>query len=294
MIGPDTWILLSLLGVVVGFVLLIACANLANLLLTRMLGRRLDLASRQGLGASRLELVRPFLLESLVVSGIGALLALALAEAILRVINATAHDPLLRVVAIDKNVLIFTALLALVTPMLFSLWPALRVGRGATVELLRETRGSAGRETERRRRALAGLQIALALSLLVMSALLIQTVANAERLQPGFDLQHELTFQVAPRVARYATDEARSQLVSATVAALEAVPGLTGVAAASHVPLFDADIMLPFTTPRHDGTQASDRPTASVPGSSPFPCSGSRSWPVARLRPPMTPRRRPS
>ena len=264
MLSPDAWILLPLLGIVVAFVLLIACANLANLMLTRILSRRIDLAVRQGLGASRFELVRPFLLESLLVSGTGGALGLVLAGVILRLINATADEPILRTVSIDQNVLIFTALLSVVTPMIFSLWPVLRMGRGSIADLLRQTRGSAGRDTERRRRALAGCQVALALSLLVVSALLVQTVANFQHVQPGFDLEHELTVQVQPPAARYATDVMRRQFVAATIGALQTVPGVTAVAATSNVPLFDGDNIQPFTTAAHDGTQATDRPSASM------------------------------
>ena len=264
MLSPDAWILLPLLGVVVAFVLLIACANLANLMLTRILSRRVDLAVRQGLGASRLELVRPFLLESLLVSGTGGLLALVLAGSILRLINATADEPILQIVSIDRNVLMFTALLSVLTPIIFSLWPVLRIGRGSIADLLRQSRGSAGRETERRRRALAGVQVALALSLLVVSALLVQTVANFEHVQPGFDLQHELTVQVQPPAARYATDALRREFIAATIGALETVPGVTAVAATSRVPLFDADDIQLFTTAGYDGTRATDRPAASI------------------------------
>ena len=103
--GPDTWVLLGLLAVVVVFVLLIACANLANLVLARVVRHRHDFAVRQALGASRLQLIRPLVTESLLLGLIGGLAGLGLAHAGLRLINATAHDALLQQISIDSNVL---------------------------------------------------------------------------------------------------------------------------------------------------------------------------------------------
>jgi putative ABC transport system permease protein len=263
MTSPETWILLSLLGVVVGFVLLIACANLANLVLTRLVARRQDLAVRQGLGASRLELVRPLLIESLLVGLAGGALALAIARGALRLINATAYDAMLQRVDIDRNVLIFTAVLSVLTPVLFSLWPALGVGRGSIADVLRQARTAGGKHTERRRQVLVGVQVALALSLLVMSSLILQTVVNYQHLDPGFDMAHELTFRVEPPAHRYPDDRSRGRFAATAVGALAAIPGVTAAAAATHLPVFDEDTMETFTGTLHDGQRDADRPSAS-------------------------------
>lgn len=263
MTGPDTWVLLGLLAVVVGFVLLIACANLASLVLARIVARRYDLAVRQGLGASRLELVRPLLIESLLVSLTGGAIALGIAHAILRIINASAFDELLQRVGLDTNVLLFTAALAILTPLLFSLWPALGIGRESVSDVLRQSRTSGSRGTERRRNVLVGVQVALAVSLLVVSGLILQTVVNYQRVNPGFDLDHELTFTLAPPADRYASAAARSRFAQDLTDRLGALAGVSAVAVSSHLPVFDDDVMQTFSGTPHDGARETDRPAAS-------------------------------
>jgi putative ABC transport system permease protein len=261
--GPDTWVLLGLLGVIVIFVLLIACANLANLVLARVLRRRLDFAVRLALGASRLQLVRPLLAESLLLGLVGGACGLGLAHAGLRVINATAHDTLLQQVGIDTNVLMFAAALSLVTPILFSLWPALGAGRAATAETLRDARSSGGRPARRRRHVLVGAEVALALSLLVVSGLVLRTVMNFQHLDTGLDVPHVLTFRMEPPADRYPDDPARAKFVRDLAARLGAMPGATGAAAISHLPVFDTETVMTMMGTLHDGTREEDRPFAS-------------------------------
>jgi predicted permease len=261
--GPDTWVLLSLLAVVVGFVLLIACANLANLVLARIVRRRHDFAVRQGLGASRFDLMRPLLVESLILSLVGGVLALGVAKGGLRLIRANAFDQLLQRLDIDGNVLIFTAALSVITPLLFSLWPAMGLGRSGVADVLRSSRVAAGRDTRRRRDILVGVQVALALSLLVVSGLVLRTVINFQRVNPGFDLQHVLTFQIEPPASRYADDAARARFTADMVRSLEALPRVMAAAAISHLPVFDNDVLVRFTGTLHDGQRESDRPWAS-------------------------------
>src|SRR5687767_9814802 len=117
MTGGDTWVILGLMGVVVFFVLLIACASLANLARARLVGRRQDLAVRQAMGASRLQLVRPLVSESLVLGVIGGSLGLLLAMFGLRVINAIAFEEFFRTLEIDRYVLFFNVALSVVTPL---------------------------------------------------------------------------------------------------------------------------------------------------------------------------------
>jgi predicted permease len=263
MTSPETWILMGLLAIVVGFVLLIACANLANLVLARIVARRSDLAVRQGLGASRVELIRPLIVESLLVSLAGGVLALGFASAVLRIINATSFDALLQRVDIDTNVLLFTAALSILTPLLFSLWPALGVGGESVADVLRQSRTSGGRSTERRRNILVGVQVSLALCLLVMSGLILKTVVNVQRLDPGFDLSHELTFRIEPPADRYADDSARTALAMRLVDRLAATPGISAATIVTHLPVFDGDVLVTFEGTPHDGTRPSERPVAS-------------------------------
>ena len=263
MTGPNTWVLLALLGVVVGFVLLIACANLANLVLARVVRRRHDFAVRQALGASRLQLVRPLLVESLLLALAGGLVGLALAQAGLRVINAAAFDTLLQQIAIDGNVLLFTAAVSLLTPFLFSLMPALGAGRIATVEALRDARSSGGRRATRRRNVLVAAQVALALSLLVVSGLVLRTVLNFQKVDIGLQVSRILTFRVEPPLDRYPTEAARARLTRAAMARLSMIPGAEAAAAVSHLPVFDGDVVHSMTGTTHDGTAPNDKPWAS-------------------------------
>ena len=235
--GPDTWVLLGLLAVVVVFVLLIACANLANLVLARVVRHRHDFAVRQALGASRLQLIRPLVTESLLLGLIGGLAGLGLAHAGLRLINATAHDALLQHDRIDSNVLIFTALLSVLTPLLFSLGPALGAGRGGTAETLRDARSTGGRKASRRRNILVAAQVALALSLLVLSGLVLRTVMNFQHADIGYDTRHELTFRLHPPVNRYPDDPARARFVQELTREVGAIPGASAVAVVSHLPV---------------------------------------------------------
>ena len=123
-----------MMGVVVFFVLLIACANLANLARARLVGRRQDLAVRQAMGASRLQLVRPLVSESLVLGVIGGSAGLVLAMSGLRIINAIAFEEFFKTLQIDRYVLFFNGALSVITPLMFSLWPAFSQSRAANSE----------------------------------------------------------------------------------------------------------------------------------------------------------------
>jgi putative ABC transport system permease protein len=259
----NTWTILGLLGVIVLFVLLIACANLANLVLARLVARRHELAVRLALGASRWQVIRPVFLESLMLSLAGGLVGLALAHAGLRVVRAAATDVFLRtMVNIDGNVLIFTAVLSLVTPVLFTLWPALSSSRSAAPGTLHGVRASAGRTTGRRRSLLIGSQVALAFSLLVVSALVVQSMVHLRRTDLGIDVPSILTFTFDLQPDRYATPAARSAFVRTVEARLAAIPGVRGAGFASSVPAIDAESMRPLSGTRRDGQSAADQPWA--------------------------------
>ncbi len=258
--GPDTWVLLGLLAVVVAFVLLIACANLANLVLARVVRHRHDFAVRQALGASRLQLVRPLVTESLLLGLIGGAAGLAVAKAGLRLINATAHDTLLQQIDIDGNVLVFTALLSVITPLLFSLGPALGAGRGGTAETLRDARSSGGRKSARRRNVLVAAQVALALSLLVLSGLVLRTVMAFQNLDIGYDVHHELTFTIEPPADRYPDDPARARLMRDVTRQIGAAPGVVSAAAISSLPTFDGDVVYSLSGTLHDAGDNEHRP----------------------------------
>jgi predicted permease len=127
MTGSETWVILSLLMLVVGFVLLIACANIANLVLARATGRRREMAVRAALGAGRVRMVRQLLTESILLGVCGGIVGLGVAYAGLTVIKAAAYEPFFEMVKIDGNVLAFAALLSVASPIVFSLLPALQM-----------------------------------------------------------------------------------------------------------------------------------------------------------------------
>ncbi len=255
--GGDTWLLLGLLGVVVLFVLLIACANLANLVLARVVARRQEFAVRQALGASRLQVIRPLLAEALILAAAGGLAGLGIAQAGLRAINAAAYDRLLQEIAIDGNVLIFTAVISLATPFLFALWPALGAGKADAVDNLRSARStSGGPKVKRRSKLLVASQVALALSLLVVSALVIQTMLALRHVNIGIDVPHVIAAKVDLPRDRYPDDAVRAQFAGQASQRLAELPGVTEAAVASHLPVFDSEVIDTLSGTKHDVVDA--------------------------------------
>ena len=261
--GGDTWVILGLLSVVVLFVLLIACANLANLVMARIAARRRELEVRRALGASTWLLIQPALLESLLLGVIGGVAGLAVAYGGLRLINAAAYDAFLRQVGIDGNVLAFAAILSLLTPLLFTLSPALSAGRNLRSSLLQGTRSSGTRTAVLRRRVLIGGQVALALALLVLSALVTQSMLFLRRIDPGFDARALLTYRFDLPEARYPDDASRIAFVRTLTERLSAIPGATGAAAMSHLPTIDSDQVRSLSGTPRDGMTEEGRPWAS-------------------------------
>jgi putative ABC transport system permease protein len=270
-VGTNTRVLILLLSVVVTFVLLIACANLANLVLSRVVARRHDFAVRLALGASRWQVVRPLLFENLLLSLAGGLAGLGIARAGLRVINATATDvdPYLKQVGIDGYVLTFAILLSIATPFIFSLWPAIGASRTATAATLRDARSSGGPRARWQRNLLVGSQVALALSLLVVSGLVLQTMQNIHEVHIGLDIKHVLCFNVSLPPNQYTDDAARGRFAREAVSHLDAIPGVEAAAAVSQMPVFTGDVVRSLTGTLHDGTTEAERPWAAWFAASP-------------------------
>ena len=182
MTGNDTWVIMTLLSLVVGFVLLLACANLANLVLSRATGRRRELAVRSALGASRRRVIRQMLTENVIYGICGGLLGLIVANAGLAAMRAAAYEPFFRMVRIDRNVLLFTALLALVTPLLFAIVPAIQSTRGDASDALKDGGRTGGSvRAQRSRSVLIVAQLGLAVMLLVLATLLVQALREHHR-----------------------------------------------------------------------------------------------------------------
>jgi predicted permease len=235
-IGKMLWILLG----TVGIVLLVACANVANLFLVRAEGRQQELAIRTALGAKRSQVIRELMSEAFTISLGGGVLGLALAYAgtqLLRALNP-AQLPRLEDITIDPSVLAFTMLISLAAGLLFGLLPIVKYANPNLGNALKEGgRGSSdGRERHRARNTLVVAQVALALVLLVASGLMIRTFAAMRNIEPGFsDPAGILTFRVSIPTAIAKDAPQVISMHEQILRRIEAVPGITSASMSTSV-----------------------------------------------------------
>ncbi len=234
--------LLMLLGAV-GLVLLIACANVANLLLARARGRRREIAVRASLGASRMQLLRQLLVESLVLALTGGALGLLLARAGMGVLVRWTPSGLPRLDGIEIDVLVigFTFAVTLLTGILFGLIPAWHGSKADLQAALKSAQGTGGQRS-RGRGALVVAEVALALVLLVGALLLVQSFLKVTALDPGYDYEQILTFKMSPTPERQGETASltTSQVTRFTERAVERLlqnPGIEAAATVSMLPL---------------------------------------------------------
>ena len=222
-------------------VLLVTCANVANLLLVRAQGRTTDIAVRAALGASRWQLVRSFLIEACVLAAIGAAIGAVLAQVGTRLLVRFGPPgiPRLAEIRVDWTVLAFTALIAALVALACSALPASRVASLQLGTVLKEggRSGMAGRERHRARSVLIAGQVALSLVLLAGSGLLARTVWRLEQVPLGFDPAHVLTLRVSLPAAKYPRPADVASFYDRTLAGLRELPGVTTVGAVSKLPL---------------------------------------------------------
>jgi putative ABC transport system permease protein len=255
---------LLLLNAAVALVLLIACANIANLSLARVLHRGREFAVRSALGAGRWRLVRMLLTESMLVSAAGTVLGLLVAKWAISFVLANGPAlPRSPEIAIDLRVLGFTVAVVAVVTLLFGIFPAFR-GAGARVSDLRYgTHSSTGsRSGKRLQSLLVAAQVGLALLLLVGAGLLIETLRNLQRVDPGFDAANLLVMRTEAPSPPYSTDEQLIDLHQRLEQAAENVPGVTGAATANHAP-GGGMVMSSLETPGLDTTISVTFRTAS-------------------------------
>ncbi len=232
--------LLVLLGAV-GLVLLIVCANVANLLLARSASRRKELAVRAALGAGRARLIRQLLTESLVLSLFGGAVGLLVATWGIDLLLALspAQIPRYNKIGVDVTVLCFTLAASLLTGIAFGLAPALQTAKINLTESLKEAGRGAGADFRRRRtsRILIVAEIAMTLVLLVGAGLLIRSFAQLLEVNPGFVTENVLTMQALMPQSKYPLPQQRADFYRQLEARLKSLPGVESVGAVTRLPL---------------------------------------------------------
>jgi putative ABC transport system permease protein len=238
-IGPTLRTSLWVMMAAVAAVLLIACANVANLMLSRAAVREREISVRVALGAARTRLIRQLLTESVLLSILGAALGTALAWGGLRVLTSIAPSdiPRLDEVRIDPLVLAVTLGLAIVTGLAFGLAPAVQSSRAGVASAMRESMrgGTGGRRTQRMRRTLVAAQIALVVVLLTASGLLVRSFVHLQRVDLGFRPDHLLTMRFSMPLAKYQTPQAIAAFQSTLLERTAQIPGVQGAALISDI-----------------------------------------------------------
>jgi len=258
----------------VGFVLLIACVNLANLLLSRSAARRREFGIRSSLGAGKGRLVRQLLTESVLLACLGAVAGLAFAWSGTRLLVNLSPTilPHASEITIDGRVLGFTALIAVATGILFGLAPAISLSKTDLASALREGgRGNAlGFRRNRLRSALVVGEVALALVLLSGAGLLMRSFYQLQSIEPGFDSRGVLTFRTNLPGSKYKTDEQQAAFYSRALDRIRALPGVSVAGGAQIFPLAGDDYILSFVQigkpPVPVGNQPSAAYYAATPG----------------------------
>lgn len=241
LVGDSGSLFMVLLGSV-GFVLLLACANTANLLLARAAIRQKEIAIRASIGAPRYRIVRQLLTESVLLSLIGGLSGLALAWAGVPLMTKLFADrlPAAASVSIDGFVLTFTALLSFLTGIVFGLFPALQISKDNLQQDLkqvsRSSRGSSGL-----RNGLVVVEIALSLVLLAGAGLLIRTFLNLLNVDKGFESDHVLTMLIYPSPVRYAEPLKEASYLQQIIRRTQTLPGVQSVGMVTALPLARMD-----------------------------------------------------
>jgi putative ABC transport system permease protein len=243
--GPIRTVFLALMGAV-AFVLLIACANVANLLLARSSKRAREVAVRFALGASRARVVRQLLIESTLLACLGGLLGLVLSYVGVRLFDAAVADvgkPYWIRFTMDYAVFGFMALVCLVTGVLFGLAPALQVSRTNVNDILKEGgRGSASSVKGRRlTSAMVVAELTLTLVLLMGAGLMVRSFFKLYSMELGVESSHVLKMRTQLAAERYPTPEKRQQFYDTLISRLGSMPGVTAVATATRLPLQGGD-----------------------------------------------------
>src|SRR3954462_388244 len=252
----------------VGFLLLIVCANVANLILARLSSRRTELAVRAALGAGRWQLVRQVLAESLVLSGIGGTLGLLVAWAGVRLVHSLPEGSLPRMqdVRLDGGVLLFALVISFVVALIFGLVPAIQASRAGLRDTMSAFSGTTRHSGGRLLSALVVIEVALALMLLVGAGLMTRSFATLMRVSPGFEPGNLLALQIYLPQSKYKTGIDRTRFYMDTIRRVGALPGVRSAAAVSALPMYPVgiDYALPFTIDGHAAPLNGEEPRADI------------------------------
>jgi len=231
---------LTVLMIAVAFVLLIACANVANLVLSRAAARQREFAVRTALGAARSRIVRQVLTESVVLALAGGLLGVGVAVVGVKLLVAThPHSvPRLEEITVDRTVLLFACAVSVLTGVLFGLAPALQSGTTQLTSALKEGgRGTSGAPRQRTRAFLTVAEVALAVLLLAGAGLLVRSFAKLTAVDPGFQTSHVVGGNIDLPADRYPNAELARAALDELVAKMRAIPGVESATMGSNTPI---------------------------------------------------------
>jgi len=256
----------TLIGAV-GFVLLIACANVASLFLGRLTARRKEIAVRQAIGATRTRVVKQFLIESVVFSiaagALGLLLAMWAVSAVQSIVAS--QLPPNTVITLNWRALLFTGTVTAITALLVGLAPALQASRAHLVDVLKDSaRGSSGARGRRFRSTLIVVEVALSVVLLVGSTLLMVSFIQLQRTPPGFEAKGAAAAFVGIPTTRYSTSPQQAEFFAQVIERLRAQPGVTDAAAAIGLPMSGFNPRAPYSVRGRPILPLPQRPLANL------------------------------
>jgi len=259
---------LLLISAAVGFLLLIVCANVANLILARLSSRRGEIAVRAALGAGRMQLVRQVLAESFTLSAIGGALGLLVAWGGVRLVHALPEGSLPRMeeVRVDGGVLLFALAISIVVALLFGLIPAVQASRAGLRDTMNAFSGTTRHSGGRLLSALVVVEVALALMLLVGAGLMTRSFAQLMRVSPGFEPGNLLAVQIYLPQSKYKTGIDRTRFYMDAIRRVGSLPGVHSAAGVSTLPMYPVgiDYALPFTIDGHAAPANGEEPRADI------------------------------
>lgn len=267
-LGPVRRALFILLGAV-ALVLLIACANIANLLLAKSMGRAHEIAIRKSMGASRARIIRQMLVESAVLGllggGLGLLIASWGTRGLVSLIPGTIPANL--EISMNLQVLLFTLVVSVVTAFIFGLWPAIQGSRTQTREALQSAsqRATAGAGARRAQSVLVIAEVALSLILLVMAGLMIRSFAKLTNIDPGMSTANVMSMRINRSPSKSKNGALNGVFFQSVIDRVKTVPGIESAAVASHVPfVYTEDWAITVESATNTGTQTQSIDTRSV------------------------------